>query len=258
MPRARRPVPYRSVVSLLLSAAVLSVGVLPVAGASGLSPPFGRPTPSYGNVSLALDRQFLGNLTVAPIAPGRSATLHYSLADPRKMAASLSHVRLEFQVYAFNGYPGDATARLPVSDAPVLSNASASGESVNVTYATLAIGAPVAGSVGVATAAATPAGTFAIRSALSFSIGATDYLLESRGWFSAATWASATELPNGSATLNLSVLHVSGVLPETAVLVVASDWAWALAALLAGAFVLLAAGAWVYSRRGPGSRSGTG
>ncbi|MFY9717817.1 MAG: hypothetical protein WAK40_07810 [Thermoplasmata archaeon] len=259
MPRARRSSPLRS--TLVVAAALLLVGLLPSSTANG-SPATPAAVPSgpsvFGPINLSLDRQFLGNLSVPSIAPGSSASLHYSLADPRAMGATLQHVLLSFQVYAFNGYPGDASALLPVANSPVLSNHTASGSSVNISLPSLVAGTPMLGSIGVATSANTPAGTFAIRTALSFNIGATAYRLESRGWFSATMWASATEAPNGTATLNLSELHVSGVIAETAVLVVSSDWGWALGALLVGAFVLLAAGAWVYSRRGPTSRSGAG
>jgi hypothetical protein len=259
VPRARRSSSVRS--ALAVGAALLLVGLFPSSAAPG-GPPFRDSVrsepPAFGTINLSLDRQFLGNLTVPSIAPGSTTSMHYSLADPRKMGATLEDLLLTFQVYAFNGYPGDATALLPVANAPVLSNASASGASVNVSLASLATGAPVLGTIGVATSSNTPAGTFAIRTALSFDIGATAYRLESRGWFSAGSWARATETANGSATLNLSELHVSGVIAETAVLVVSSDWGWALGALLVGAFVLLAAGAWVYSRRGPASKSGVG
>ncbi|MGB6500499.1 MAG: hypothetical protein WBG19_03745 [Thermoplasmata archaeon] len=248
--------------ALALFAVVLLIAVEPSAHARSPNPAGGATGSSrdlFGTIPIALDRQFLGNLSVPSLAPGGSTELRYSLEDPTKMAGSLTRVVLTFQVYAFNGYPGDASALLPVANSPVLSNTTASGSTVTVSTASLATGASLIGSIGISTSTDTPAGTFAIRTAIAFELTATSYLLESRGWFSASVWASATEAPNGTATLNLSRLGVSGLLPETAVLVASSDWAWALGALLAGAFVLLAAGAWFYySRRGPGSSSGVG
>jgi len=259
VPRAGRSGLLRTAALLAAVLLIAAEGPSSVARAAPATPRPPEATAAvYGTINLSLDRDFLANLSVPSIAPGSTTSLHYALADPRAMGGTLTKVRLTFQVYAFNGYPGDASALLPVANAPVLSNATGSGASVTMALASLARGAPAVGSVGVAASANTPAGTFAIRTALSFNLGATAYLLESRGWFSAATWASATETPNGSATLNLSALGVSGVIAESAVLVIASDWGWALGALLAGAFVLLAAGAWVYSRRGPDSRSGAG
>jgi hypothetical protein len=260
VPRAHR----RSFLRPLLAtgAVTLLVAISLSPGAQGALAPLPASTVipgTYGTIPLALDRQFLGNLSVPSVAPGGSTEIRFSLADPAKISGPLVDVVLTFQVYAFNGYPGDASALLPVANAPVLSNASASGSVVTVSTASLATGHPLLGSVGVSTSSDTPAGTFAIRTSVAFEVSGTHYLLESRGWFSATLWASATEEPNGTATLNLTRLGVSGVTPETAVLVATSDWAWALAALLVGAFVLLAAGAWFYySRRGPGSSSGVG
>lgn len=247
MRRARDALGIRSALAIFVS--LLLFAAAPAAGA--------RPA-AYPTLPIPLDRHFLGNLSAPTIAPGASTELGYSVANPASLGAPLVDVRLTFQVYAFNGYPGDATALLPVANAPVLSNSSASGTNVSVAVGSIASGAVRTGTIGIQTSPDTPAGTFAIRTAVSFLLGATPYRLESRGWFSAALWDRATTEPNGSATLNLTLLGVSGVVPETAVLVASSDWSWALGALLAGAFVLLAAGAWVYSRRGPGSTSGTG
>jgi hypothetical protein len=244
--RSRFPSSRPAVVALV---ALLLLTVVPSASTRAAS---------YPPLPIPLDRQFLGNLSAPSISPGGSTRLSFAVTDPASLSAPLTSVVLTFEVYAFNGFPGDASAQLPVGNAPVLSNSSGSGSTVNVTIPSLASGSTSSGSVGISTSSDTPAGTFAIRTALSFHLNGTPYLLESRGWFSAATWSAATEAPNGTATLNLSVLGVSGVIPETAVLVSSSDWTWALAALLAGAFVLLAAGAWVYSRRGPGSTAGTG
>ncbi|MGP8077576.1 MAG: hypothetical protein ACLQC7_05930 [Thermoplasmata archaeon] len=264
MPRGVRARLLRPAFALLVALLLVAVGPSSSARAAVRVGPLALPgladPASFGNLSISLDRQFLGNLSAPSIAPAGSTRIQFGLAEPAALASSgtLLRVVLTFQVYAFNGYPGDGSAQLPVSNAPVLSNATASGALVNVSTPSLASGAPLAGSVGISTASGTPSGTYAVRTALSFVLKGTDYRLESRGWFSAATWTRATEEPNGTPTLNLSVLGVSGVLPETALLVSSSDWAWALGALLAGAFVLLAAGAWVYSRRGPGSTAGAG
>ncbi len=222
----------------------------------------GWPAPAFAAYpplpTVRWDRQFLGNLSAPTLAPGGSGTIAFGVTDPAKLAAPIDSVVLTFAVYAFNGYPGGGNGSLPVSNAPVLSNATGSGASVTVRWATIARGATESGSIGISTSGDTPAGTFAVRTQLDFRLNATAYRLDSRGWFSAATWAAATEAKNGSATLNLTILGVSGVIPETAVLVASSEWPWAIGALVAAAFVLLGAGVWVYSRRRPGSSSGAG
>lgn len=212
---------------------------------------------SYPPLPIAFDRDFLGNLSAPTLAPGSSGTLRFTLSDP--LPDALTSVAIGFEVYAFNAFPGNATSAVPVAGAPVLTTPISSGAWANFSVGTLAPGHSYTGSVGVATASSTPDGAFAVRTVLDFALATngTAYRLESRGWFTAATWSAATSLPNGSATLNLSVLGVSGVLPETAVYVASSSWDWVLGAIVVAGVVLVGAGAFVYFRRGPGSRSGT-
>jgi len=181
------------------------------------------------------------------------------MADPVAVGATLSAVVVSFEVYAFNGFPGNATAFVPVANAPVLANTTASGKFVTVAFAAIAPGASDAGSVSVVTSSDTPAGTFAIRIAVNFTLNASAYRLASRGWFTADQWANGTEAANGTAKLNLTALgNISGVVPETALLVSPGGWDIALAALLIGGLALVGAGAYVYFRRSPGSKSGAG
>jgi hypothetical protein len=247
VPRATRTAPLGPVAFAL--AAVLLVALVPAPAARAASPPV---------LPIPLDPRFLTNLSAPSVTPGGSGRIVFGVSAPAVLAAPLVGAVLTIEVYAFNGYPGNASAQLPVRNAPVLSNSTASGALVTVSLGTLPAGATHAGSVGFSTSSDTPTGTFALRTALAFTLNGSGYRLASRGWFTQAAWDRATELPNGSATLNLSVLGVSGVIPETGLLVRTSDWPWALGALLAGAFVLLGVGAWVYARRGPGSRSGAG
>jgi hypothetical protein len=211
----------------------------------------------YPPLPIADDRGFLGNLSAPTFSPGGSGNLAFSVSDP--LPAAISGVVLTFDVYAFNAFPGNATSMVPVAGAPVLSTPTTSGAWANVSVGNLAPGQTYRGSLGVTSSATTPSGTFAVRTGVAFTLlsNGTSYRLESRGWFTAATWLAATELPNGSATLNLSVLGVSGVTPETAIFVGSSTFDWLLTGLLVAGFVLVGAGAYFYFRRGPGSRSGT-
>lgn len=212
---------------------------------------------AYPPLPIALDRDFLGNLSAPSLSPGGSGALRFTVSNP--LPGPISSVELTLEVYAFNAFPGNATSTVPVAGAPVLTTPSSSGAWANVSVGSLAAGGSYAGSIAITTASSTADGAYGVRSALGFTLTAngTAYRLESRGWFTSATWRAATTLPNGSVTLNLSVLGVSGVIPETAIYVASSSWDWVLAAIVAAGLVLVGAGAYVYFRRGPGSRSGT-
>jgi hypothetical protein len=241
VPSPVRPARVAVAVALLLAAAAVAAP----AGAT-----------SYPIAPIALDRALLSNLSAPSIVPGGSTSIAFRVSDPVGFGALIDGV-LTLEVYALNGYPGGAVGPVPVADAPVLENRTVSAESVNVTVPSLSPGASYNGSIAVVTSAATPAGTYAVRTALTFTENATAYRFESRGWFSLAAWENATQGPNGTATINASRLGVSGIVPETAVFVAPSGWPVALGALLAVGFVLVGLGAWLYFRRGPGSRSGT-
>ena len=245
MPRLRsasgRLLAIAVVVTLLLSSPLI---------ASSAAQPTGYPT-----LPLGFDATFLSNLSGPDLAPGNSGTLSFHVGDPSRLAA-ISDVTLTLDVYAFNAFPGNATSTLASAGTPVLVTPTSSSTEVNISLPSLLPGGYDAGSVGVASASDTPTGTFAVRTALVFAANGTVYRLASRGWFSASVWESATILPNGSATLNLSKLGVSGVTAETSILVSSSSWEWALAFILAGAVVLVGAGAFVYFRRASKSSAG--
>ncbi len=240
--------PARGISAAALVLALVTAAVLvPVPAARATSYP---PLPEPG-------RSFLSNLSAPSVTPGASGSVGFELSDPAN-ASTMTGAVVTLAVYAFNGFPGDASSSLPIANAPTLANATASGPVVNVPVGTLAPGASYRGEVGLATSPGTPTGTFAIRTAVSFDVGGTAYRLESRGWFSASLWQNATSTPNGSATVNLSLLNVSGVVPETAVLVRSSSWPVVLGAMLAVGLALVGAGAYVYFRRSASSSSGAG
>lgn len=240
----RRPRLPRSTTVGAIAFALLLLTALPSARAS---PPASAP--------LALDRDLLSNLTAPSVNPGASSSVSYSVADPAWFG-SLSSVVLVFQVYAWNHYPGGSPGGVPSGAAPLLLANGRSALVANITIGSVASGTATHGSVGFVTSAGTPTGTYAIRAKLTFTENASGYVFESRGWFSESAWQNATTAPNGSGMVNASRLGVSGILPETAVYVAPSDWAWAIGALVAGGLVLVGAGAWLYFRRGSKSSSG--
>lgn len=233
-----------------LAAALLVAGLLLSAptGASGARASAPPPLP------ISLDRFFVENVAGAELTPGASGAIAMDVHDP--LTGAMSGTVLTVGIYAFNAFPGNATSQVDVASAPALANATASGLEVNESLGTVAAAGVIPVSIPVESGASTPSGTFAVRIALGFLENGTSYRLASRGWFSAAQWSAATSGPNGSVTVNLTALGVSGILPETSVLVSSNDFSYVLWGLLGGGVLVVAVGAWFYFRRS-NSSSGT-
>jgi hypothetical protein len=239
-----------------MAAAVVILLVL--AGLSGF--PSARAS-GYPVLATADEGRFLTNLSAPVLGPGGSGPIGFEVRDP--LAAALSDAVLTIQPYGFNAFPGNATGPVPGGSVLTFSGGSPNGSGISVAIGPLGPGArfeaPGNVSIRVAAASSAPSGTYALRTSLSFRSGGTVYLLESRGFFSAAQWAGATLVHNGTAeqpTLNLTCLGVSGITAETAVLVQTNSVAPWLYGILAASLVLAAVGAFVAWRRGPSSRSG--
>ena len=196
----------------------------------------------------------LSGLSAPTLAPGDSGSVRLALTDPLGVPAT--SVVLTMEVYAFNAYPGNATGAVPPE--PVrFAGANGSGATVTMAWSQLAPGTPTAVTVPVQTTAGTAAGTYALRLEVTFAANGTSYRFASRGYFTAAEWENATATTAGPSTLNLTRLGVSGVVPETAVLVRSNPFPLALALVLAGALLFAGIGGYYAWRAGPGSRSGS-
>jgi hypothetical protein len=197
--------------------------------------------------------RFVPALTApSALAPGSQGTIVVSVANP--LAQALSPVALSLEEYAFNPPTGNAVGTPPDGAAPTIGTAGALA--VNLTGPSLPPSSVWNATVPVAVPSSAPDGAYAIRLSLAFTAAGAAYLFESRGFFSAAAWAAATTGPNGTPTINASLLGVSGVIPETAILVHASTANWVLYGLLAVGLVLAGVGAYWWGSSGPGSTSG--
>ncbi|HXQ94216.1 MAG TPA: hypothetical protein VN864_03485 [Thermoplasmata archaeon] len=233
---------------------LLLVAVLVVA----MGIPTTRAAPAPLNPSLY--GRFLSNLSMPTLAPGDSGPVGFSLGDA--LGTPITGVTLTFDVYAFNAYPGNATGPAPADGAPLFAGASgAPSSSITLSVGSLSPNGPMFASPGavdltVAAPAGSPQGTYAVRTSLAFTSNGSDYLLESRGYFSASEWANATAAPHSPSYLNATRLGVSGVLPESAVLVRSNPYPLVLAIVLGGSVVLAALGGYWAVRWRPGSKSG--
>lgn len=235
--RAHRRAP-RILTAIALAVALALCAFAPVGEARAAPYP---PLPVFeGN-------HLLGNLSGPTLAAGSSGSLGLTVQDllPNPMSA----ISLTLDIYAMAGGAGPA-GPVQGSILPLLSAANGpSGSNITFPVVSLSPGGVAALTVSVSTSSSMGAASFFLRTTLAFVANHTAYLLESRGWFSSGTWQNATELPNGTATLNLSRLGVSGVTPETSIIVQTTALVWAVAALVAGALVLVGIGAFYYFRR---------
>lgn len=198
--------------------------------------------------------ELVSGLSLPSTTPGSSSSLGFVVSDP--FTPILYNLTLTFSVYSFNPAPGTGATGLP-SPAPSFAGAAGRGTTLSLQYTALVAGGRWSAPVTLAVPSAAPLGTYSVEDSLSFTMNRTSYLLESRGFFSEGQWRSATVLPNGSPTLNLSRLAVSGVLPETALLVDnPAPVALALYGVLAFAILLAGAGAYLAARRPRSSSSG--
>ncbi|MGI0140751.1 MAG: hypothetical protein ACREBT_06390 [Thermoplasmata archaeon] len=235
----------------LFASALLTVSIVLLPAASAAATP---PTLPVG-----LDSRFVGNLSAPGLVAGTTGVLGLILSDP--LSVPIHTIELRLTVYAFNGFPGNATSESGLADPPILTSPGSSGASVYYNISLLPSGDQVSESPGVTSSSSTPIGAYAIRVALTFAVpNGTAYLLESRGWFTSAQWSSATAGPNGTTVVtnrSLALLGVSGLLPETSVQVTSSALSYALYIVLGAALVLAGAAGYVYYRRVERSRSGT-
>lgn len=238
-PPGRSPFPRTIVVAVLLLFA--AAGTLPAARAAGYPP-----------VPPADQGAFLESLAAPSLAPGGAGEVALTVHDP--LPLPLTSIVVSLEVYAFNAYPGNATG--PVPPGSVTLGGSGTPAS-NVSLPDLSPGAAQAISVAVASSSASPTGTYAVRTAITFTENGTAYRLASRGYFDAAAWAAATSGPNGTTELNVSRLGVSGVVPETAVLVRTNPFPLVLVLLAGVGAAVVGAGAYFAARERPGSTSGT-
>ena len=193
-------------------------------------------------------------LAAPSIAPGGDGAISLVVGDPLGVPAVATEVSLE--VYAFNAYPGNATGPVPAGGPITFTGGGGNGDTFSELLGNIASGSSVPVSVGVAVAGSAPEGLYAIRLAVNFTANGTTYSFESRGFFSDSLWANATELPDRNSTLNLSRLGVSGVVPETGLLVRSDPVGLAVELLLGTSVALAVAGGYYAWRRAPKSRSG--
>ncbi|MFZ0829508.1 MAG: hypothetical protein WCB18_05925 [Thermoplasmata archaeon] len=233
---------------------VRGTGTLLVAlGASVLLVVPGLVAPVFAAYPVLPDRDWspiLGFLVGPSLIPGGSGSVTFRVGDP--LAQEIVSANVSLQVYAFNPTDGGATQAPPAGATPTLSG----GLSYTIAPPLLAPNTSWNWSVPVAVPASAASGDYAVRFAVTFTMSNVSYLLESRGFFSASAWASATQYPNGTPTINASQLGVSGIVPETSILVRGAATPVVLYVVLGVGLGLAALGGYWWTRSEGKSKSG--
>lgn len=217
-----------------------------------LTPVHAEPaSPTYPVLPDSTWSGFLNELVGPTLGPGGASSVSFRVGNP--LASDVLSPHISLQIYAYNPTDGGAPQAPPVGVAPTLAGGTLG---TNLSVPSLAAGTTWDGSVSVAVPSAAPTGDYAVRFAVTFSEGNLSYLLESRGYFSSTAWVAATELSNGTPTINASRLGVSGVVPETSILVSSSSTPIILYSVLGVGLGLAAVGAYWWTRSGTKSRSG--
>lgn len=194
----------------------------------------------------------LSNLDGPVLTPGTGGSITFRVTNP--LSSELVAENVSLQVYGFNPTDGGAPQALPSVGAPVLGTG---GQSYTVAPPVLPSSTSWNWSVPVSVPSTAPTGDYAVRFLVTFTMTNVSYRLASRGFFSDSEWAAATSYPNGTPTINASLLGVSGVVPETSILVHGASTPWALYAVLGVGLGLVAVGAYWWTRSETKSRSGT-
>lgn len=222
-------------------------------GVAALAPTGTASAASYPPLPVFVGNHLLGNLSGPTLNAGSSGSLGLTVQD--LLQWPMSGIALTLDIYAVGSNAGPATP-IGNSIAPLLTGTNGvSGSNITFPVLSLAPGQVATITVPVTTAASIGPASFLIRTALGFTANGTQYRLESRGWFDSTVWQNATELANGSATLNLAALGVSGVTPESSIIVQTVTWVWVVYGMVAGAIALVGLGAFFYFRR-TGSSAG--
>lgn len=230
-----------------IAVAVVAAGILLVLPVIG--------TPAAAAYPVLPDRDWspiLGALGGPTLTPGGAGSVTFRLENP--LPDPLVGTRVSLQVYAFNPTNGGAVQSPPAGSAPTFPGGTLGDNATPP--AELPFGTSWNESLPVTVPSTAPTGDYAVRFSVTFSMNNTSYLLESRGFFSATAWARATEYPNGTPTINASELGVSGVVPETSILVSPSSTPAVLYVVLGVGLTFAALGAYWWARSETKSRSG--
>lgn len=199
-------------------------------------------------------------LTSPAVAPGGSGTLTLNLSNP--FSKEISTLTWSLDLYFWTAMDNSSAGAIGPSDgwAPHLAvGGNSPSARISASAASLSPGTTRSVDVEVSVPSGCPAGSYFLRSAMNVTLSnGTMYVFQSRGFFSNSLWQEATVASGNRSTLNLTMLNVSGISPETSIIVSSGGvalWIWG---ILGMALILGGIGGylWMRSDRQEASTSG--
>lgn len=182
----------------------------------------------------------LSDFKTPQIVPGESGK--YSFSVRNRYEGPIERATLTIEIYKWATLE-EARDIGRISDPPQVSEGA--GQGYTATLPSLGPNQTTAVSITIGTSKSTPQGTYFVRQMMQFDYNGTHLLMKSRGHFTGQEWDNATTGANGSRAvggINLTLLGVDGILPDSSFSVKEPIPMWPLALLvgLTGFFGALA------------------
>jgi len=172
----------------------------------------------------------LSDFKAPQIVPGSSGGYQFSVRN--RYNGTLENASLTIEVYKWATLE-DAKDIGKVSDPPEISEGARQG--YTAPPFSLGPNQTTTEKITISTSKSTPQGTYFVRQMMQFDYNGTHLLMKSRGYFSNKEWDNATTNVNGSRAvggINLTLLGVDGILPDSSFSVKEPIPMWPLALLI--------------------------
>jgi hypothetical protein len=188
------------------------------------------PAPAAENYSAPNKIPDLSDFKTPQIVPGASGSYQFSVRN--RYNGTLENATLTVEIYKWATLE-DAKDIGRISDPPEISEGARQGYSAPAF--SLGPNQTTTVKITVATSKSTPQGTYFVRQMMQFEYNGTHLLMKSRGYFTNREWDNATTNANGSRAvggINLTMLGVDGILPDSSFSVKEPIPMWPLALLI--------------------------
>jgi len=155
------------------------------------------------------------NFTTPIIIPGESGILNFTIKNRYNLP--LRNVYLALEIYHWARID-DSSDISEISEPPYFFSSTNSSTLLSLRFGLIKSNETVEVREKIKTKGDTREGTYFVRTMLTFTYNNTSYVMKSRGHFSKELWNQATSEPDeheDTGTINLTLLGVDGIIPET-------------------------------------------